>query len=282
LEKIIAFTDYDIFAYLMVGIAILAASDLVLDTRFFFRKDWGFGIGIVIVVVAYIVGQVLSTPADWVMEQLLVKEWLKEPSYHLVVSNEEYERYGKPPANKFFESCKASNEEGFLKHILASTLSSYGEHLSCGLQDNIRKKTNKEGKELFFEAYAVAKKEKDAAERMLVFSRLYIFSRNMAFAAFLAALAVIFRIGKNVSTERKAKLARTETVLSTVLRVMKTALPQTGSPTKLKISEWLRKPGWQLVIFLVLGFGLLYRYLFFYRLYDIEVLIAFASAKPAG
>jgi hypothetical protein len=91
---------------------------------------------------------------------------------------------------------------------------------------------------------------------MLIFSRLYVFCRNMAFVALLAAIASIVRIGRLKLFRKNIQISR-------------------------NIPAWLRNPYTQLAIFAVVAAGLFYRYLFFYRLYSVEVLIAFAPAESA-
>ena len=96
MEKIITLTDYDIFAYLMVGIAVLAASDLVLGSRFVFRKQWGFGIVTMMVISAYVLGQILAGPAELILEQIAVRQFLKTPVHYLVLTRKQYEEIAEP------------------------------------------------------------------------------------------------------------------------------------------------------------------------------------------
>jgi hypothetical protein len=244
MERILVLTDYDIFAYLMVGLAAFAACDLALGTKLLYRDKWTFGPATVVVITAYITGQILSSPADWFFEELIVKAAMKEPAHHLVLSKDELEKI----------NCDAPNPTD--RGWIGRTLLVYYQPLGCQLQKSIRAKTDKNGQQLFFTAYPTAKKDSNAYERMMIFSRLYIFCRNMAFVALLAAIASIIRIGRSRYFRRDVRIST-------------------------NVPRWLRNPYTQLAIFSAIAVGLFYRYLFFYRLYSVEVLIAYASAETA-
>jgi hypothetical protein len=83
-DRLVAFTEFDIFAYLIVGITALAACDLIFGSRLIFRTEWGFGIGTLVAVMAYVVGHLVSIPSDWLMEEGLVKRGLGRPADFLV------------------------------------------------------------------------------------------------------------------------------------------------------------------------------------------------------
>lgn len=255
MEKIITLTDYDIFAYLMVGIAVLAASDLVLGSRFVFRNQWGFGIVTMMVISAYVLGQILAGPAELILEQIAVRQFLKTPVHYLVLTRKQYEEIAEPD-NDFVARCNDRYEQTMQERYFITTVLSYFQPLSCVIQQQIRKdkKSIKDGQELFYEAYAIARNDDKTAERLGTFSRLYIFCRNMAFAALLAAVAVLFRW-------RRGRCAHWR------------ALEAAG------LSPWLTYPRWQFAIFATAAVALFFRYVFFYRLYSVEVLTAFATLK---
>lgn len=256
MERIIApLTDYDIFAYLMVGIAALAASDLVFGSRFLIRNSWDFGVATMVVIAAYVAGQIVAGPAEWTLERLLARQLLGDPVHHLVMSKVEYQRLA-TSAEGFDKACEARRKE--LDGILFGTVLSYVQPLPCADQQNIRKNdAAPEGAALFFQAYRAVKNRDHVRDRLSTFSRLYIFSRNMSFVAFLAAFAVAVQALRR-RTENKPK-------------------PKTRKRPRSKISPWLFDPRWQFILFVGIGLGLLYRYLFFYRLYSIEVLTAYVG-----
>jgi hypothetical protein len=204
-----------------------------------------------VAVMAYILGHLVSVPADWLLEEGLVKRVLGRPTDMLV-----------RPLNQIPNPCPSRSDPSWWQASIAI----YWQPLSCRLQTEIRKKASSEaGEELFFKGYAAARKDEYARDRMLIFSRLYIFSRNMAFAFFLAAIGVLLTPLCKGLSERILKNPTAAEVAA--------ALP---------IYErfpWLPNRYTLAVIFFVLGLVLLYRYLFFFRLYSIEVFVAYASAQ---
>src|SRR6266404_2087221 len=80
----IALGDYDIIAYLMVGLAMFMVFDLVLGTGFLYRTNWNTGSVTGIVLLAYLGGHLISIPANWLFEVKLVSSCLKQPVVHLV------------------------------------------------------------------------------------------------------------------------------------------------------------------------------------------------------
>jgi hypothetical protein len=265
MDRIIApLTDYDIFAYLMVGIAALAASDLILRTRFLIREKWDFGIGTMVIIAAYVAGQIVAVPSEWVLGRLITHQWLQEPAQHLVVSKEEYKTF--TASTEGFDAACAKHRRKY-DGLFYETLLSYFQPLSCRLQENIRKKEpDAEGRDLFSKAHTVARGDEYTRERLTTFSRLYIFSRNMSFVAFAAAFAVVI-----VAARGRPK---------TKPKASKSARKRRASGTS--VSAWLYRPRAQFILFTAVGIALFYRYLLFYRLYSIEVLTAFSAQPPPG
>lgn len=254
LERLIAFTEFDIFAYLIVGLVLLAACDVIFGSRLIFRQDWGFGLGTMVAVLAYVLGHLVSVPADWLLEEGLAKHAFGRPSDNLVL-----------PVSQIPKPCPATSDPGFWR----STVFGYGLPLTCELQAKVREKAPAEtGDALFYKAYVVARSDPSAAGRMLIFSRLYIFSRNMAFAAFLAAVMVLATPACR-QFFRPPDQARTLEETATALPIHQTF-------------RWLPAPWVLSSILFVTGLVLLHRYLMFYRLFSVEVFTAFASSGAAA
>lgn len=257
MDRIIApLTDYDIFAYLMVGIAALAASDLVFGSRFLIRDEWSFGVGTMVIIAAYVAGQIVAAPSEWVLGRIVTHSLLKEPAYHLVMSKKDYEPFASN-AKGFLDECNKRRRE--YDSLLFDTVVAYAQPLSCNLQLRIRQKEpNAQGRDLFSRAHSEIRNQEFTRDRLTTFSRLYIFCRNMSFVAFLAAFAVAIRARNRVKTKKVV-----------------------SKRTKAGISQWLFEPRWQFIMFGAVGVALFVRYLFFYRLYSVEVLTAFAALTAA-
>src|SRR5262245_9779295 len=84
MQSLIALTEYDIFAYLMVGLALLGLSDLIIGTGFLLRSEWNAGIVTMTVIIAYVSGQITSWPAEIAIENGLINYALKPQTHHLV------------------------------------------------------------------------------------------------------------------------------------------------------------------------------------------------------
>jgi hypothetical protein len=169
--SLVSLSDYDIFAYLMIGVAMLAANDLIFGTNNFFKGDWNTGNITITVVAAYVIGQVTAFGAAEVLERATAS-LLGRPIEFLVPG----------------ENAKAAN---WLKCIPG--LGFYFDKLHDNTLAEIAKRNEKnlEGAELFWEAYNAVKQNENAFDRITTFSRLYHFCRNMAFASFLAAFVVV-------------------------------------------------------------------------------------------
>jgi hypothetical protein len=254
MEQIVSFTDYDLFAYFMVGFAAFAASDVVLGSHFLLRhaNQWNFATITLIVIGAYLAGQIIALPAEWILDRVVVREVLGQPTEFLV-----------PDCNKPKSMADVHRHALFdyyepLKGKLPEQVEEKARIADPGMKDWKECKDGTKqavGDVLFWLAFPVAKQDKDAYQRMTTFLKLYSFCRNMSFVAFLAAIGAVVRYRHGVPAARLQQL------------------------TDFGIQAWFADPGWQFAVFGGVGLGLFLRYLFFYRLYSVEVLIAFASSS---
>lgn len=254
--------EYDVFAYLMVGIAALAASDLIFRSRFLIRDKWSITAVTLVVIAGYVAGQLISTPAEWILERLFVHQWLKSPAQHLVMSRSEYDEL---KGADFIKKCDERSAQ--FGGLLGNTVLSHRQPMPCATQQRIRQHPGAaDGNRLFFQAYESVRYDANVRERLSVFSRLYSFSRNMAFVGLLAAFIVAIRAAwpHPAAPKQATKKSRAE---------------RKSSDTKDRagISPWLFVPRWQFILFAAIGLGMFYRFVLFYRLYSVEVLRAFAD-----
>ena len=247
MESLFAFSEYDIIAYLMVGIAALIVFDFVLHTHFIFRAKWNTGTVTGVLILAYIVGHLTAIPSEFFLEELLVKDTLGQPIDHLVPT----------------DPCTLKAEGISWKTFVP--LRYYFRSAACNIRNRVAaKEPNSRGSELFSEAFAAAKQDAIAYERMTIFQRLYILFRNMAILSIFAAVVVvtnILRAAYRNSTVHKRKPAHDSPPYLTI---------------KFGVQPWITSPPHQLAFFAVLSLGLLDRYIYFYHLYALEVLSAFA------
>ncbi len=235
MEKSFSFGEFDIFAYLMVGVAALIVFDFVLKTHFLFRARWKAPTLTAVLILAYLVGHLVSIPSELFLEELLAKNVLGEPISHLV------------PGGPCMDSSKETFSWIPLHYYFQSVPRPACEKI-------VSKSYNARGDDLFAQAFAAAKHDENAYERMMIFQRLYILFRNMTMLSIFAFCALVFRAAIGVSNSNNPS----------------TELEAFG------VQSWMTIPRNQCLFFGVLSLGLLDRYLYFYYLYSREVITSFA------
>jgi hypothetical protein len=246
-DSLLIFSNFDIIAYLMVGLAALTVVDLLFSSGFLYRAKWHTGSVTGVVILAYLGGHLISIPSRGLFEEWIVEGCLKSPVIYLVPGLEPgFREKSQPPLPPHL--C-----ESVIFPIVRS------EYFTQASQDVINrinaKKHSNDAEALFHEAFLTALHDPSIYERMETFQRLSLLFRNMALVAFAAA---IIAAGKGLLL---ATLGR---------RLEDRHLIYYGVP------PWMLQWSVQLAVFVVLTIGLLDRYLFYYRLYESEAVTAFA------
>jgi hypothetical protein len=149
-----------------------------------------------------------------------------------------------------------SRELGWRRFLKKTLLQDYYSALDAGLRRKVRERAAADhradvaGEAIFWCAFPVAKKDVNAYARMDGFLKLYGFCRNMAFIG----LAGAFFIAADATLEW-ARLGWSDHVVHQF--------------------QWA-------LLALALGLGMLHRYLKFFRLYNVEVFVAYSESVPAG
>jgi len=174
MEHIISLPEYDTIAYLVAGLAALAAADLIFGTRTFFRADWSISVTTTVVIVALAVGHVVALLSALLIENYGVNAFTSPPTTYLMEK----------------DTCRQQSRLPI----------QYFSALDCSTQQKINDKLGREertkdlkGSNLFWEAYNNAKQNDYAFKRIVTFHEQYNFSRNMSFVALLAAITILFR-----------------------------------------------------------------------------------------
>ena len=79
----IPFDPYDFFGYLASGLLIIVGMDLVLGFPHVLGHDFKVVDSALLIIVIYVIGQVIATPAKALLEELLVGKVLGKPSINL-------------------------------------------------------------------------------------------------------------------------------------------------------------------------------------------------------
>jgi hypothetical protein len=245
-DSLLIFSNFDIIAYLMVGLAALTVVDLVFSSGFIYSAKWNTGSVTGVVILAYLGGHLISIPSRALFEGWVVEGCVKSPVLHLVPGL--HEKNPRPPPYL----CESV--------IFPIVRSEYFTQASQDVVDRINaKKPSNDADALLHEAFLTARHDPSFYERMETFQRLSLLFRNMALVAFAAA---IIAAGKGLLL---ATLGR---------RLEDRHLIYYGVP------PWMLQWWVQLAAFVVLTIGLLDRYLFYYRLYESEAITAFAYVPP--
>lgn len=243
----LVFSDYDIIAYLMVGLAMFFLLDLVLGSGFLYRHNWNTGSVTGIVLTAYIAGHLISTPASWIFENWAVKSCLMYPVVHLV------------PAKIRSQNPERKTDASYLCQV-PIRWAALGDYFAPAPENVLKRIRAKplapDDASLFNEGFIAAKRDPNTYDRLLIFQRLYLLFRNIGFLTLSAFLAVLIKRG----------------------------LLQFGwwRPDRhliyYGVRPWMISFWGQLIVFFVLTVALFDRFTVFYRLYSLEVISAYAYA----
>jgi hypothetical protein len=149
-----------------------------------------------------------------------------------------------------------SRQLGWRRLLKKTMLQDYYSPLDARLRRKVRERAAKEhgtevsGDALFWCAFPVAKKDENAYARMEAFLKLYGFCRNTAFVGLVGACFIAI-----------------------------------DAATEWAQSGWSVHVGQQFrwaLLSLLIGVGMLHRYLKFFRLYTVEVFVAYSEAPPSG
>ena len=177
MNKVLRFADYDVFAYLASGFTALAGWDLLFATEYVIGAQWSVSSGTITLVAAYVIGQIIASPAAWLIERQLVRRALGHPTSVLI---------------------RTEPLSGWRKWASHFTLAEYYRPLETSVGERLRELMTAKGisssEGLFWQAFSVAKSSTSAAVRMDTFLRLYGFCRNMAFVTFATGIGLAAKL----------------------------------------------------------------------------------------
>jgi hypothetical protein len=174
MDKLVRFSDYDVFGCIASGLTSFVIWDIVFASHFVLGAQWTVPTAAMTIAGAYIIGQILASPSGWLIERQFVHRVLFRPSVVLL-------------------DAKPITWRWMLKRTV---LQDYYTPLDIGLRRRIQKRAAAErgegaiGEALFWCAYPIAKRDSMAYGRMSGFLTLYGFCRNMAFICLLGAVLI--------------------------------------------------------------------------------------------
>lgn len=177
MDKLLRFSDYDIFGCLSTGLAALVLCDLLVGTHLVLGAQWSVADGVVVTCTSYIVGQILAAPAAWLLERQITYKLLGRPISLLL---------------------QARPALGVRAVLSKSLLDEYFTPLPPPIRRQIRTTAGAhahDSEALFHAAMAGTKELTLVRAKMETFLRLYGFCRNVAFASLAGAVALIIKWG---------------------------------------------------------------------------------------
>jgi len=171
MDKVLRFSDYDVFAYIASGLAALLLCDLLLSTHIVVSAQWSVAEGVVIIFAAYVIGHVVAWPASWLIERQFVARLLGPPSKVLFVERKQHAALARFLFPDYFTP---------LDHALRQRVKARAPDLA-----------DHSGQSFFWSAFACARRDPSTYARMDAFLKLYGFCRNMAFVALFGGVTLL-------------------------------------------------------------------------------------------
>lgn len=170
MEKI-PFSVYDFFAYLSSGTVWLVTADYVLGTDLLNRDKISPALGVVLIILAYVCGQIVSHFSSFILEHVAVGRLLKRPNAILVGEHPRW-RILKWAFPNYFRPLPRQTQERIREQAY-----------SRGVKDT--------GEDLFLHAYPIVTSNRPLQARLDDFRNQYGFARNMSFAFLTSTIAIL-------------------------------------------------------------------------------------------
>jgi hypothetical protein len=187
----IPFTAYDFFAYLSAGFVVIGAADFAFSTDWILNTDLTFIEGLVWVVLAYVLGHVISALSAPILEQWFA-EGMLGPREDVLFGLIEGERNGlrRKLFPGYFHPLPKKIQESVLKRARAET------------------NLEKPGRALFMYCDAHTRQRPETAPILAIFLNISGFARNTCLAAILGAVLLgIGAVADDADSDAKALLA---------------------------------------------------------------------------
>jgi hypothetical protein len=203
MDQKIPFASYDFWAYMSAGFVVLAAIDYVAGTHLLYRDSWTVVQGVMAMVSAYTVGQMVASVSSYVFEKVLVAKLLGAPRMVLFGQVKAWKsvRWLMPG---YFEALPAATQRAILERAATSGVTVPGEGL-------------------FWCAFAYARATPAVMSRLNDFLNLYGFARNVSLAAFFDAALLYWQYQWHNGADAALHLSRLAFVvgLGMLLRYLK-------------------------------------------------------------
>jgi len=181
------FDPYDFFGYLAAGIVVLVGLELTIGVPHVQGRDLAAFDLVVIGLLAYVVGQMIATPSQWILEDFVVSCILKRPVENLLRPKDSRRpllRWLAFPG--YYSSLPESVQKRVISKAVAEGLSEASADESLFLHVRFRD---------------YIRQDEALMARLGAFLNKYGFNRNLSFVAFVFAIAVMLSKPFDLSTD---------------------------------------------------------------------------------
>jgi hypothetical protein len=184
------FSDYDVFAYLPAGLATFAIVDLLFGTAIIINGEWDVAEGTLTIFLAYPVGQIVATPASYLLEQMAVHKGLGSPTRVMM----EERTHPLPFWRKWLLSNYHRNIAKPIREKVLELATLRGWSDSSGLD------------QLFWYAHPIAQEDPIRYPRMQVFLNQYGLCRNLSFVSLAGAALLTSKLAYFATSHHEVQL----------------------------------------------------------------------------
>lgn len=297
MQSLFKFSDYDIFAYIVAGLTLMIGADIVLGWEIIVRRDGSMtlGEGAVRVLGAYVLGILVSGLSSRVLQQFVEHRIVGHPFGSLMRNADSACWRGL--FRSYHQPLSATVRARIIERL--RKLQDWSEQDVTALQAFptwiwVDGAWLRASERLFSAAHPTALRDSAAADRMETFLKLYGFCRNLAFVLLLCAIGFTVQCCQETGAPQLGRSSSSTpvTVLvvpadGTAARVSDALKPKPGPDCKAFVTNpddakacgvlWSHK--WMAVATLVVALLLFGRFLYFHRLYALEVLNAYSREK---
>lgn len=182
MKQYFPFTDYDFYAYLTSGLALLFALDYAGTGGSIMQRDeWSFVETVLAVSIAYIAGQFVASLSSPLLEHGFARHFLYPPVAVLLALSEPRwrERLLGRLVGRYYEPFKPNVRKAIIERAATAL--------------KVESSEIRDPEEVFQVAFPAARAVEDTRNRMDDFRNQYGFNRNAALVAFVAAVAIALR-----------------------------------------------------------------------------------------
>jgi hypothetical protein len=175
MDKVLRFSDYEIFAYVATGFGAMLVSDVAFGTHWILGAQWSVSEALAVLLAAYVAGHILAWPAAWSLERHFVRRFLG------------------PPYRALFSDEPSGPLARFKQHMFPDYFTPLDQRIRRRLEAKVHDEGHSTDSEesMFWTAFARAKRDPLTYARLEGFLKLYGFCRNIAFVGFAGAALLI-------------------------------------------------------------------------------------------